>query len=79
MLSPTIFSPPARIATTWISSTGGVLNGSAVTINAPSGTYTYSFLATASTSNNMLDKTAITSTTLSAAGQIMVTPSFTQT
>jgi len=67
----------ARVATTWTSSTGGVVNGSAVTINAAAATYTYSFLCTASSGNNMFDKTAITSTTLSSAGQIIVTPTIT--
>jgi hypothetical protein len=68
----------ARVATTWTSSTGGVVNGSAVTINAAAATYTYAFLGTASSGNNMFDKCSITSTTLSSAGQIIVTPSFTQ-
>jgi hypothetical protein len=68
----------ARVATTWTSSTGGVVNGSAVTINAAAATYTFAFLATAVSGNNMFDKCSITSTTLSSAGQIIVTPSFTQ-
>ena len=67
----------ARVATTWTSASGGVVNGSAVTINAPAGTFTFAFLATAATGNNMFDKCSITSTTLSSAGQIIVTPSIT--
>lgn len=67
----------ARVATTWTSSTGGVVNGSAVTINVAAATYTYAFLGTAVSGANMFDKTAITSTTLSSNGQIIVTPSIT--
>jgi len=69
----------ARVATTWTSATGGVVNGSAVTINAPAGTFTHAFTAALSTGNNMIDKCTITSTTLSSAGQIIVTPTITIT
>jgi hypothetical protein len=68
----------ARVATTWTSSTGGVVNGSAVTINAAAGTYTFCLLASAGSGANMVDNAAITSTVLSATGQIVLTPSFTQ-
>lgn len=62
----------------WSASTGGVINGAATTINVAAATYTFAFLATATTGNTMFDKCAITSTTLSSAGQIIVTPSYTQ-
>ncbi|DAZ90359.1 phage tail fiber protein [Mycobacteroides abscessus] len=67
-----------RIQSTWTSATGGVVNGSAVTINAGAGTYTHTPLCSASTGNNMIDWAAIVSTILSAAGQIVLTPTFTQ-
>lgn len=68
----------ARVATTWSASTGGVANGTAVTINAAAATYTYAFMATSVSGTNMYDKCTITSTTLSGAGQIIVTPTYTQ-
>lgn len=67
----------ARVQTTWTSATGGVVNGSAVTINAAAATYTYSFIATGLASATQIDKCAITSTTLSSSGQLIVTPSIT--
>jgi hypothetical protein len=69
----------ARKQTTWTSSTGGVVNGSAVTIDAAAGTYTYISLCSAATGNNMVDKAAITSVTLSGQGTVVVTPTYTQT
>lgn len=68
----------ARVATTWTSSTGGTINGSAVTINANAGTYTHAPLFSASSGNTMIDWAAIVSTILSAAGQIVLTPSYAQ-
>lgn len=69
----------ARVATTWTSATGGVVNGSAVTINCAAATYTHSFIANGLSSNTQIDHCAITSTTLSAPGQIIVTPTITIT
>ena len=69
----------ARKQTTWTSATGGVVNGSAVTIDVPAGTYTYVILCSAASGANMIDKSSITSVTMSAQGQIVVTPTFTQT
>lgn len=68
----------ARVATTWTAGAGGVENGSATTINAAAGTYTYAILCSAATGANMIDNAAITSTVLSAAGQIVLTPTYTQ-
>lgn len=68
----------ARKQTTWTSSTGGVVNGSQVAIDAAAGTYTYAGLWSASTAGTFIDKVAITSTTLGAQGQILVTPTFTE-
>lgn len=69
----------ARAQTTWSSETTGVQNGTAVTINAPAGTYTNAFIASASTGNNMTDNLAFSPPiTLLAAGQIIFTPTYTQ-
>lgn len=69
----------ARMPTTWTSGSGGVENGSATTIAANAAVYDYAILASAATGNTMIDNAAITSTTLSAPGQIVLTPTFTQT
>lgn len=69
----------ARVATTWTAGSGGAETGSAVTINAPAGTYTYGIMCSAATGNTMIDNCPITSTVLSAAGQIVLTPSYAQT
>lgn len=69
----------ARKQTTWTSGSGGVVNGSAVTIDVAAATYTYILLASAQTGANMIDKAAVTSVVMSAQGQIVVTPTYTQT
>lgn len=68
----------ARVATSWTSGSGGALTGSAVIITLAAGTYTYAILASGSSGANQVDNCAITSTTLSGAGQIVLTPSFAQ-
>lgn len=69
----------ARKQTTWTSSTGGVVNGSAVTIDVAAGTYTHILLASASSGNNQIDNADVTDVVMSAQGQIVVTPTYTQT
>lgn len=69
----------ARKATTWSAGTVGVQNGTAVTIDVAAATYTYVILASNSTGNNMRDNASITSVVMGAQGQIVVTPSFTET
>lgn len=68
----------ARVATTWSAGSGGVENGTACTISANAGTYTYAPLCSAASGANMIDWAAITSTVLSAPGQIVLTPTYTQ-
>lgn len=68
----------ARVATSWTAGSGGVQNGSATTLNANAATYTYAALCSAATGNTQVDNCAITSTVLSAAGQIVLTPTYTQ-
>lgn len=69
----------ARKATTWSAGTTGVQNGSAVTVDVAAATYTYVLIASASTGNNMIDNATITSVVMGAQGQIVVTPTYTQT
>lgn len=69
----------ARKQTTWTAGSGGVQNGSAVTVDVAAATYTYILLASASSGNTMVDKAAITSVVMSAQGQLVVTPTYTQT
>jgi hypothetical protein len=68
-----------RIATVWTPGTTGTEAGSAVTVSVPAGTFTYILLASASTGNTMVDKTAVSSTTMSSPGQLVITPNYTQT
>lgn len=69
----------ARKQTTWTSSTGGVVNGSAVNIDVAAATYTHIILCSASSGNNQIDNSDVTDVVMSAQGQIVVTPTFTQT
>jgi hypothetical protein len=69
----------ARVATTWSPEVGGWEQGSACTVNANAGTYTFAILCSAANGNNMIDNSIIDSTILSSAGQIVLTPAFVQT
>jgi hypothetical protein len=69
----------ARVATTWSPGTTGVQTGTAVTINVAAGTYTFMILCSAGSGTNQIDNCAITSVVMSAQGQIVVTPTYTQT
>jgi hypothetical protein len=71
----------ARKQTTWTPSTGGVTNGSAVTIDCAAATYTHIILASAATvaTTNQIDNADVTDVVMSAQGQIVVTPTYTQT
>ena len=69
----------ARVATTWSSDAGGLEQGTACTVNANAGTYTFAILCSAATGANMIDNCIIDSTILSTAGQIVLTPAFVQT
>lgn len=69
----------ARIQTTWGSASSGAITGSACTINTPAATITYIILASAVSGANMIDNASITSVVMSGQGQIVVTPTYTQT
>jgi len=69
----------ARKNTTWSAGTTGVQNGTAQTIDVQAGTYTYVVIASTSSGNSMTDNASITSVVMGAQGQIVVTPTFTET
>jgi hypothetical protein len=69
----------ARKQTTWTSSTGGVVNGTAVTVDLPASTITHMILASAVSGANQVDNSDITDVVFSAQGQAVITPTFTQT
>jgi hypothetical protein len=69
----------ARLGTTWSAGTTGVQNGTAVTLNLSAATYTYMLIASASSGNNMQDNASIAAVTLGSQGQLVITPTFTQT
>jgi hypothetical protein len=69
----------ARVATTFSAGTTGVQNGSAVTLNVPEGNYDFMILASAGSGDNMIDNCPITTVIMSAQGQIVCNPVYTQT
>ena len=69
----------ARTTVTWSAGTTGIQGGSAVTICVAAATYTYMLIASSSTGANMTDNASITSVVMGAQGQIVVTPTYTQT
>lgn len=69
----------ARKQTTWSSSTGGVVNGTAVTIDVPASTITHILLASGVSGANMVDNADVTDVVMSAQGQVVITPTYTQT
>ncbi|MFD3511236.1 hypothetical protein [Nocardia sp. NPDC058666] len=71
----------ARKQSAWTSGTGGVVTGSQVTVDLPAGSYTHVGLwktATGTAPTDFIDKVAISTTTLGAQGQLLITPTFTQ-
>ncbi|MEV6219813.1 hypothetical protein [Nocardia sp. NPDC051833] len=67
----------ARVQGTWTSGTGGALTMAELTFNAPSGSFSYAGLWSASSGGTFHDKCALApSITLGSAGTIKVTPSF---
>jgi hypothetical protein len=69
----------ARKQTTWTAGTAdGVVAGSEVTIDLPAGTYTHFGIWSAATGGTFIGGGSITSTNLTAQGQIKVTPTYTQ-
>ena len=69
----------ARILTTWGAAAAGAITGSACTINTPAATITYILVASAVSGNNMIDNASVSSVVMSGQGQIVVTPTYTQT
>lgn len=70
----------ARLATAWTAGSGGVSNGSNVTLAIPaSTTVTFGAMCSAATGATQFDNAAVSSTTFSAAGNLVMTPGYTQT
>ena len=70
----------ARKQTTWtLGASDGVATGSQVTFNVPAGTYAFAGIWTAATGGTFIGYVPITSTTLGAPGDILVTPTITVT
>lgn len=69
----------ARKQTTWTAGgSDGVSNGSQVTFDAPAGTYTHVGIWSASSGGTFIDKSDITDVVLGSQGQILITPTYTQ-
>lgn len=69
-----------RKATTWVlGASDGIATGSQVTFDLAAGTYTHVGFQSAATAGTFLDKATMTSTTLGAVGQILITPTVTVT
>lgn len=69
----------ARKQTTWGSASGGVVTGSAITLDLPAGAYTHVLLCTASTGNTLYEWYALpSSVTFSTQGTLTITPTFTE-
>lgn len=69
----------ARVPTVWSSGTTGVQNGEAVTINVAEGDYDFMLLCSGGSGNNQIDNCPITTVIMSAQGQIVCNPVYTQT
>jgi hypothetical protein len=69
----------ARKPTTWSSGTGGVVNGTSVTLDVPAATYAWILLASAVSGATMVDASDTTDVVMSGQGTLVVTPTFTQT
>lgn len=69
----------ARKQTTWGSGSNGVTPGSQMTIDLPIGTFVRVGMWTAVTAGTFRDACAMTSTQFVQAGQLLVTPTYTQT
>lgn len=74
-------SPPyVRAETTWTAGgSDGVYSGSDVTIDVPAGTYTHIGIWSASSAGTLRDTAALSSSVvMGAQGQIVLTPTYTQ-
>jgi hypothetical protein len=69
----------ARKATSWASGSGGTVTGSATTIDLPAGTYTHAILCSGVSGSNMIDWANPTDVVLTGQGQLIITPTYTQT
>jgi hypothetical protein len=67
-----------RVATVWTPGSDGSLAGSAVTVDVPPATYSHIILAAAAT-GDQVDNADVADVVISAQGQLVVTPTYTQT
>lgn len=69
----------ARKSFTWTPSTGGVVNGAATALDTPANTITHVILCSGVSGSNMIDWADISpDVVMSAQGQVVVTPVYTQ-
>ena len=68
----------ARVATTWSAGAAGVQTGTACVISAAAGAYGYAILCADANGDNMIDNTKIAGAMLPSDGQIVLTPTYTQ-
>lgn len=65
----------ARKQTTWSGgAVDGQIAGSQITVDLPAGTYAWLGIWSAATGGTFIDKIAVSSTTLGAQGQLVITP-----
>lgn len=68
----------ARKQTTWTPGTGGILTGSVVTVDVPTGTYTWCTLCSAVSGANQIDNADVVDVVMSAQGQLVISPTYNQ-
>ena len=69
----------SRQQTTWTAGSGGVFNGSVVTINVAGGqTYKYMILCSGASGHNMIDNCPIPPQVMNGDGQLTLSPVYTQ-
>lgn len=69
----------ARLPGTWASGTTGTLTCTNVILSVPAATFTYGAVCSAATGATQTDNAQITSTAFASPGQLVFTPSYTQT
>jgi hypothetical protein len=69
----------ARKQTTWTAGSGGTSTGSATAIDLPAGTFTHAILCSAASGATMIDWSDPADVVLTGQGQLIITPTYTQT
>lgn len=69
------YTSGGRVATTWASNANGTVDGSAVILNCPAGTYTHGTQCSAASGANQIAWGVLApNIVLNAAGQVVITP-----